>query len=282
VKINFLYIIILSTFFSCTNTKSYKVHGTIIEIRKELNQLLIHHDEIPGFMMKMTMPFNLADSQDVNRFKIGDSLKFTFVVSKDDAFAKDLNYAGIGTLPNNNDFFDDEYEALDIGEIFTDITLLDIDSNKVLLSNSDGKFRLITYIFTRCPMPNMCPAAVVKNQYLAQEFIDESKIELILISFDYIYDTPSILKKKYYNILKSNSNIKIYSSYGHVNDIFTLAGQSFVSFWGIDENDIGHSMRSVLLDPERRFMKAYEGLDWKPETTKMDIVNLLKTYSNNK
>ena len=281
-KINFLYIIILSTFFSCTNTKSYKVHGTIIEIRKELNQLLIHHDEIPGFMMKMTMPFNLADSQDVNRFKIGDSLKFTFVVSKDDAFAKDLNYAGIGTLPNNNDFFDDEYEALDIGEIFTDITLLDIDSNKVLLSNSDGKFRLITYIFTRCPMPNMCPAAVVKNQYLAQEFIDESKIELILISFDYIYDTPSILKKKYYNILKSNSNIKIYSSYGHVNDIFTLAGQSFVSFWGIDENDIGHSMRSVLLDPERRFMKAYEGLDWKPETTKMDIVNLLKTYSNNK
>tara|TARA_B100001029_G_scaffold38103_1_gene29264 strand:- start:194 stop:1042 length:849 start_codon:yes stop_codon:yes gene_type:complete len=282
VKINFLYIIILSTFFSCTNTKSYKVHGTIIEIRKELNQLLIHHDEIPGFMMKMTMPFNLADSQDVNRFKIGDSLKFTFVVSKDDAFAKDLNYAGIGTLPNNNDFFDDEYEALDIGEIFTDITLLDIDSNKVLLSNSDGKFRLITYIFTRCPMPNMCPAAVVKNQYLAQEFIDESKIELILISFDYIYDTPSILKKKYYNILKSNSNIKIYSSYGHVNDIFTLAGQSFVSFWGIDENDIGHSMRSVLLDPERRFMKAYEGLEWKPETTKMDIVNLLKTYSNNK
>ncbi len=232
--------------------------------------------------MKMTMPFNLADSQDVNRFKIGDSLKFTFVVSKDDAFAKDLNYAGIGTLPNNNDFFDDEYEALDIGEIFTDITLLDIDSNKVLLSNSDGKFRLITYIFTRCPMPNMCPAAVVKNQYLAQEFIDESKIELILISFDYIYDTPSILKKKYYNILKSNSNIKIYSSYGHVNDIFTLAGQSFVSFWGIDENDIGHSMRSVLLDPERRFMKAYEGLEWKPETTKMDIVNLLKTYSNNK
>ena len=53
---------------------SYPVRGTILEIRHKSNEFLIHHDEIPGFMMAMTMPFKLADSLDINRFGVGDSL----------------------------------------------------------------------------------------------------------------------------------------------------------------------------------------------------------------
>ena len=72
--------------------------------------------------------------------------------------------------------------------------------------------------------------------------------------------------------------MKFYSSFGHLNDIFMLAGQSFVSFWGVDENDIGHSLRSIIIDPERRLMKAYDGTDWTPEAAERDIRNILKAY----
>jgi cytochrome oxidase Cu insertion factor (SCO1/SenC/PrrC family) len=136
--------------------------------------------------------------------------------------------------------WNDEFTALEIGEIITDVTLLNLDSNMVSLSDSDGKFRLVSYIFTRCPMPNMCPAVVVKNQFLAQTLKDEPNIEFILVSFDYAYDTPSILRKTYESLLETNSNMRAYSSTNHLNDLFTLAGQSNVSFWGIDENDIAH------------------------------------------
>ena len=61
-------------------------------------------------------------------------------------------------------------------------------------------------------------------------------------------------------------------------DIFMLAGQSYVSFWGIDENDIGHTLRSVIIDPERRLMKTYDGTAWPPDAAERDIRNLLKTY----
>jgi cytochrome oxidase Cu insertion factor (SCO1/SenC/PrrC family) len=57
-----------------------------------------------------------------------------------------------------------------------------------------------------------------------------------------------------------------------------LAGQSFVSFWGVDENDIGHSLRSVIIDPERRLMKAYDGTEWRAEAAERDIRSLLKAY----
>ena len=79
--------------------------------------------------------------------------------------------------------------------------------------------------------------------------------------------------------MESNQNLRVLSSTGHLNDIFSLAGQSFVSFWGVDENDIGHTLRSVLIDPERRLMKVFEGTDWRPEAAERDIRNILKAYS---
>ena len=270
--------IILLFVLGCSEKKTFPVRGIIIEVRKESNEFLIHHDEIPGFMMAMTMPFKLADSLDINRFGVGDSLKFRLEIIGGKAIATNFQLLGKGTLPETDDSWDDEYDPLDIGDIFANTTFLDVDSNRVSLSDSDGKFRFISYIFTRCPMPNMCPAVVAKNQYLAETFFNNSEIEFILISFDYIYDTPSVMKSIYDSYTMSYPNMKFYSSFGHLNDIFMLAGQSFVSFWGIDENDIGHTLRSVIIDPERRLMKTYDGTDWPPEAAERDIRNLLKAY----
>ena len=125
-------------------------------------------------------------------------------------------------------------------------------------------------------MPNMCPALVFKNKFLSETFMNNDDIDFFLISFDYIYDTPSLMNLNYSN----TSNMKFLSSYGRLNDIFTLASQANVSFWGVDENDIGHTLRTVLIDPERRLMKAFEGLDWKAEKAEKDIKNILKIYNN--
>ncbi len=275
-QIIILIFVILSS--GCSK-KSYPVHGTILEVRYESHEFLIHHDEIPGFMMSMTMPFKLEDSLDMNRFKVGDSLKFYLEIEGEKTFATNFKLLGKGTLPELNNEWNDEYSHLEIGNIFSNATFLDLDSLTVSLSDSDGKFRFISYIFTRCPMPNMCPAVVAKNRYLAETFVDTSKIEFILISFDYIYDTPSVMKNIYNSHAKSYPNMKFYSSVGHLNDIFMLAGQSFVSFWGVDENDIGHTLRSVLIDPDRRLMKTFDGTDWLPEKAARDIRNILKAYS---
>ena len=271
--------IILLILLDCSGNKSYPVRGTIIQVREESNEFLIHHDEIPNFMMAMTMPFKLADSLDINRYSVGDSLKFHLEMKEENAFANNFQLLGKGTLPETDNIWEDEYTPLEIGGIFSDATFIDMDSNAVSLSDSDGKFRFISYIFTRCPMPNMCPAIVVKNRYLADIFAENGEIEFILISFDYIYDTPSVIKSLYNSHTNVYPNMKFYSSFGHLNDIFMLTGQSFVSFWGVDENDIGHTLRSIIIDPERRLMKAYDGTEWRPEAAERDIRNILKAYN---
>ena len=205
----------LILFSACSGIKSYPVRGTIIEIRKESNEFLIHHDEIPDFMMAMTMPFKLTDSLDINRYGVGDSLKFRLEMKEEKAFANNFQLLGKGTLPETDNLWDDEYTPLEIGSIFANATFLDMDSNGVSLSDSDGKFRFISYIFTRCPMANMCPAVVAKNQYLAETFSETNKIEFILISFDYTFDTPTVLRNYYSGILESNPNLIVQSALLH-------------------------------------------------------------------
>ena len=72
--------------------------------------------------------------------------------------------------------------------------------------------------------------------------------------------------------------MKFYSSFGHLNDIIMLAGQSFVSFWGVDENNIGHTMRTIILDNNLKVLKTFDGIDWKPNDAKNYIDNLLKVH----
>ena len=47
-------------------------------------------------------------------------------------------------------------------------------------------------------MPNMCPAIVMKNRYLVQQFSNSRSIDFIMVSFDYKYDTPSVIRLQNY------------------------------------------------------------------------------------
>ena len=268
--------IILLIILDCSGEKTYPVRGTIIEVRKETNDFLIHHDEISGFMMAMTMPFKLADSLDINRYGVGDSLKFRLEMKEEKAFANNFQLLGKGTLPETDNIWDDEYTPLDIGEIFDDATFLDLDSQNVSLSDNDSIFRFISYIFTRCPMPNMCPAVVIKNNYLAESFSDHENIDFIMVSFDYIYDTPSVLKDFYGSTILGHNNWKVWSSIGRIDDVYRLVRQSGGDFWGIEEGSIGHTLSSVLIGPDRVDLGLWQGDKWQSGQVKKAIDLLMQ------
>ena len=51
------------------------------------------------------------------------------------------------------------------------------------------------------------------------------------------------------------------------------------SFWGIQKNDIGHNMRTILIGPNLKFLKYYDGNEWSVKTLEDDIKNIMKLYS---
>ena len=72
----FLCILSLIIIGACSQKKEYDVTGVILDKFSERNELSIHHDEIPGFMMAMTMNFKLASHLNVNNFEIANAFYF--------------------------------------------------------------------------------------------------------------------------------------------------------------------------------------------------------------
>ena len=126
-------------------------------------------------------------------------------------------------------------------------------------------------------MPTMCPAVIVKNEVLAKAFRSIDEIELIMVSFDHRYDTPEILRSAYGDILDGYENWSIWSSIGRIDDIYTLTRQVGCDFWGVENNNIGHKLRSVLIDPELRLLADWKGDEWIAEDVEKELKNLISS-----
>lgn len=125
-------------------------------------------------------------------------------------------------------------------------------------------------------MPTMCPAVVIKNDYLVKSFKDRNDIEFVMVSFDYKYDTPRVLKDFYGSTISDHDNWKVWSSTDHIEDVYRLAKQSGCNFWGIEENKIGHTLRSILIGPNREVLGYWPGDNWKVGNVKTAIELLIK------
>tara|TARA_X000001036_G_scaffold257210_1_gene239192 strand:- start:278 stop:1117 length:840 start_codon:yes stop_codon:yes gene_type:complete len=268
--ISSLFILLLT---NCSETKSiYNVKGTIYEIKGDLNKIRIAHDTIPNLMMPMEMDFNVKNNKILRSLSVGDSVHFELVWD-DKPHAKNFKIVGKGNITNQeDDFFEDEnFSERSIGEKLDDITLLDVDSSEISLSDLEYDYTFISFIFSRCPMPTMCPAVVLKNKYLVNSFKEDRRINFILISFDYLYDTPSRLKDYYGSSLKEYKTLNLWSSYQKVNDIYRLGKQTGCEFWGIEKEKIGHTMQSVLVNNKREILGKWRGEDWDQKMVKNNI-----------
>ena len=270
-----LFYVVIFFLFSCDKRDTvYFVKGTVRSIDIDQEKVIIAHDTIPELMMPMVMPFFVPEYQELSNLNIGDSVHFQFVWDDSLPFARKFKIVGIGNIPEPDDFFQDEFSMKQIGQKFDDVTLLTIDSNVVNLSDSDGKFRFISYIFSQCPMPNMCPMVIIKNQGLVNQFSDTNIIDFILVSFDYKYDTPSVLDSYYGSIRERFNNLFFWSSTGYVEDVYRLVSQSGGKFWGVDEGKIGHSLTSVLISPNRELLAYWKGDSWNVN----EVANAIKVF----
>ena len=280
IQIRFLsfFAIILFGIHCYDPVKTYPVKGVVVDLKPGEKIVVVDHDTIPDLMMPMVMPFNLKDLKDIDGLSIGDSIHFEFIWADTVTYAKNFRVVGKGQLPETeNGFFKDgEYAERKIGETIDDVTLLNLDSSLVRLSDYDGKYRFLSFIFTRCPMPNMCPAVIVKNEVLAKAFQSSDAVEFIMVSFDYLYDSPGVLRDFYGPAISGYDNWKVWSSINHIEDVYRLAKQSGCDFWGIENGKIGHTLRSVLIGPNREMVGSWPGDVWRAGDVKNAIEVLMK------
>src|SRR5262249_33641990 len=82
------------------------------------------------------------------------------------------------------------------GDLLSDFNLINQNGESVTTSSFRGQPLILTFIFTRCPVPNFCPLMTSRFEELqrALSAAGSPRARLLSISFDTDFDTPEILK----------------------------------------------------------------------------------------
>ena len=140
------------------------------------------------------------------------------------------------------------------------------DGKTIRLGDFAGKALLVTFIYTRCPMPNFCPrlsSQFARIQDELKKHPDEyGKTHLLTVSFDPKYDTPAVLRKYGLAYLDGDESGFSHWDFASTNptDLGRLA-RAFGLIYEEQDNQIAHNMSIVLIAPDGTVAKFWS-TDW--------------------
>ena len=156
------------------------------------------------------------------------------------------------------------------GDEVPNVELTNQDGKKITLRQYRGKIVLLTFIYTRCPLPDYCILMSENfgeiSKVVAARPKLKSKVHLLSVSFDPDFDTPEVLKTygKNYMGRFTPVDFKLWEfASGNAADI-----KNFASFFGLayfpQNNQINHSLRTIFIDPRGKVAQVFSGNEWKP------------------
>lgn len=143
-----------------------------------------------------------------------------------------------------------------------------------LVSSSDlrGKPVVINYIFTRCGVATMCPAATASMAALAQALRDAGlagRVHLVSVTFDPAYDSPGVLRAYADGRGLDLAQHRLLT--GDARQIKDLMAQSGIQTIQSD-GTIVHNAATLIISSEGRIVSRLEG----PRFETPDVVAILR------
>ncbi|MCB1210478.1 MAG: SCO family protein [Verrucomicrobiales bacterium] len=243
--------------------QSFQVRGIVREVRPEKQQMIIKHEAIPGYMDAMVMPFSVRDAKLFNGVVAGDSVSFKLIVTDEADWVSEMKVLSreAAALPKPKAL--PEVKAGTVLD-FTGIKLIDQDGKAFDLSGTRGRPVALTFFFTGCPVPNMCPLLASKFEAV-QKLISvsdgNSQPLLVSISIDPRNDGPKVLAR-YAEAHHVNAGYWRLAT-GNLDDITRVALICGVNFWE-EKGILTHSLRTLVIAPNGAVTGVFTDNEWAP------------------
>jgi protein SCO1 len=259
--------------------RKYHIRGVVVSSDAKTASVTLDTEEIPGYMQAMTMPYSLAQPNIAAELHAGDTVTATLTVTENADTLDDIVVVAQGK-PDYKPAV--TYNDLEPGEAVPDFSFRNQSGKTVRISQWKGKALLVTFIYTRCPLPNFCVRmsrnfAEIDKQ-LARNPVLYAKTHLLSVSFDPQYDTPAVLRS--YGSAYTGQYTK--ETFAHWD--FAAPTQTdlpkvlqFFDVGATPEKDktITHSLSTVIVGPDGKIFKWYPGNDWTPDQVVQDLQKLL-------
>lgn len=260
--------------------KRYPLQGQILGVNPAKQEITIKHGDIPGFMPAMTMIY-FAGTPDVMKGREPGEM-VTAVLEVKDSFGKlvEITHVGSAPLPADSNEVAMASGVLDMGDPVPDAALIDQANHRRSLSEWTGTPAVLTFIYTRCPLPDFCPLTnqnvATLQRRLADETVLHGRVKLITVTIDPAHDTPAVLAAL---AAKLKADLAVWTFL--TGDVVTV--ERFAGKFGVaiirDPNDasqITHNLRTTIIGADGRVAKIYSGNDWTPGAVLTDLRGLVE------
>jgi protein SCO1/2 len=252
--------------------RSFFAKGLVRELPADGQTVVVRHEEIPGFMPKMTMSFDVRDTNELRGLKPGDAITFIVKATEEDSWIEKIRPAATNDLAPLPPSDPSSAALLHVaqmkqGDILPDAELLSEDGSTIKLSHFQGQALAFTFIFTRCPLPDYCPRM---NQHfnrardlLLKQSSGPTNWQFLSISFDPEFDKPGVLSRYAFSYRGKSADRWLFAA-APTNVMTSFVNQLDFRFAN-EGGSFLHNLRTVVLDPQRRIHRQFDGNKWKAD-----------------
>jgi protein SCO1/2 len=252
----------------------YPLKGKIESLDILDRELVVAHEQIEGLMPAMTMPFKMPEATGffarfqgtrIERLRRGDVIAATLVVKGNESWIERVSVVRCEPPPGMSAPVPKESKE---GEKVVDVLLEDQEGKPLRISDYRGRVLILTFIYTRCPIPEFCPR-MMKNFQDLENLIDadpdlREKGRLLSVSFDVEFDRPEVLEAFGSAFVKDRGQGR-YDRWklatGTKEQVGRL-GQFFGLVFFQEGGDFTHSLATVVVGPDGKLVKEFSGNDW--------------------
>jgi protein SCO1/2 len=251
--------------------RHYDCRGIVRGFAPDRSTVEIEHEAIPGWMPAMTMPFTPRDRKEIASLQRGDAISFRIDVTDNEVLIADLKKIAaseVRILANTTTPppIASASDRLREGDTMRPFHLTNEAGEPVNAQTYRGRPWVLTFIFTRCPMPNFCPL-MGKNFSELQKAIKSgagalAETRLLSITIDPQFDTPAILRQ-YAEAEGADPKIWNFAT-AEPAEIDALT-KGFAVYRQNEGGTISHGLTTALIDREGKIAGLWRGNSWKPQ-----------------
>jgi len=263
--------IVLATAVACAgvtctrpdpDVRSFPLTGVVVGQEPAASRVVIAHDAVEGLMPAMSMGFEVGEG--APRLLEGDRIAATLQVSSSRSWleklritGRDPNAARVATATR----------AMP-GAGVPDAVLVDQDGAPAPLRDAAGRIRVVTFIYTRCPMPELCPLMVrhleaVRLRANAAGLGD--RLSFLGLTLDPAFDTPAILRSYGESVLRGDDRFGQWTlatgTAAQVEDVARFFGVGYRA----DGQSLVHTLVTAVISHDGRVVRTFASNSWRPE-----------------
>jgi protein SCO1/2 len=259
--------------------RRFELKGKVLSVDRAEGTASIDHEEVVGFMAAMTMDFPIRDAEALKVMEAGQSVQATLVYADDGAYwlenlVLSKSVPAGPAAPSSPTSGAREPKP---GDEIPDVKLVNQDGRPLDTRGLKGRAVVVTFIYTRCPLPDQCPLLSANfaqlNAALAADAGLRKRARLLSVTLDPEYDKPEVLRA--YGATYAGGKFDGWDfATGDPAEV-----RRFAEFFGLmyqaEKDQIIHSLRTAVVTPEGKLLKVYRGNEWKPEEVLNDLRSAL-------